>query len=87
MSSRSMTAQLNQTLTTSNGAQLPIEANMLSPALTQPTAVDFFNAMIERYPKHLGRTVLWTSARTLYGAREHPEEDFGKIVVAAWLEP
>jgi hypothetical protein len=54
---------------------------------TQPTAVDFFNAMIERYPNHLGRTVLWVGARTLYGAREHPEEDFGKTVVAAWLEP
>jgi len=54
---------------------------------TQPTAVDFFNAMIERYPNHLGRTVLWVGARTLYGAREHPEADFGKIVVAAWLEP
>jgi glyoxylase-like metal-dependent hydrolase (beta-lactamase superfamily II) len=54
---------------------------------TQPTAVDFFNAMIERYPNHLGRTVLWVGARTLYGAREHPDEDFGKIVVAAWLEP
>ncbi len=54
---------------------------------TQPTAVDFFNAMIERYPHHLGRTVLWVGARTLYGAREHPEADFGKTVVAAWLEP
>jgi glyoxylase-like metal-dependent hydrolase (beta-lactamase superfamily II) len=54
---------------------------------TQPNAVDFFNAMIERYPIHLGRTVLWVGARTLYGAREHPEEDFGKTVVAAWLEP
>ena len=54
---------------------------------TQPTAVDFFNAMIERYPNHLGRTVLWVGARALYGAREHPEEDFGKTVVAAWLEP
>ena len=53
----------------------------------EPTAVDFFNAMIERYPNHLGRTVLWTGARTLYGAREHPERDFGKIVLAAWLEP
>jgi autotransporter-associated beta strand protein len=40
VSSESMTAQLNQTLTTASGAQLPIESNMLSPALTQPTAVD-----------------------------------------------
>jgi len=43
--------------------------------------------MIERYPNHLGRTVLWTGARTLYGAHERPEEDFGKIIVAAWLDP
>ena len=35
-----MTAQVNQTLTTATGAQLPIESNMLSPALTQPTALD-----------------------------------------------
>ena len=40
VASESMTAQLNQTLTTSTGAQLPIESNMLSPALTQPTALD-----------------------------------------------
>ena len=26
---------------------------------TESTAVDFFNAKIERYPNHLGRTVLW----------------------------
>ena len=43
--------------------------------------------MIELYPNHLGRTVLWVGARTLYGAREHPEADFGKTVVAAWLDP
>jgi glyoxylase-like metal-dependent hydrolase (beta-lactamase superfamily II) len=54
---------------------------------TLPTAVHFFTAMIERYPNHLGRTVLWAGARTLYGAREHPKEDLGKIIVAAWLEP
>ena len=28
----------------------------------QPTAVDFFDAMVERYPNHLGRTVLWAGA-------------------------
>jgi autotransporter-associated beta strand protein len=36
----SLTGQLNQTLTTASGAQLPIESNMLSPALTQPTTID-----------------------------------------------
>jgi glyoxylase-like metal-dependent hydrolase (beta-lactamase superfamily II) len=52
---------------------------------TENTAVDFFNAKIERYPNHLGRTVLWVGASALYGVREHPEEDVGKIVLAAWL--
>ncbi len=40
VASESMTGQLNQTLTTATGAALPIESNMLSPALTQPTALD-----------------------------------------------
>jgi glyoxylase-like metal-dependent hydrolase (beta-lactamase superfamily II) len=52
---------------------------------TQDTAVDFFNAMIERYPNHLGRTVLWAGASALYGVRERPEEDVGQILVAGWL--
>ncbi len=52
---------------------------------TENTAVDFFNAEIERYPAHLGRTVLWVGASALYGAREHPGEDIGQILVAAWL--
>src|SRR5262245_32794992 len=34
---------------------------------TENTAVDFFKAKIERYPNHLGRTVLWASASALYG--------------------
>jgi hypothetical protein len=29
--------------------------------------------------------VLWVSARVLYGVREHPGEDLGRIVVSAWL--
>jgi fibronectin-binding autotransporter adhesin len=40
VSSESMTGALLDTLTTSTGAQLPIAANMLSPALSQPTALD-----------------------------------------------
>ena len=52
---------------------------------TEKTAVDFFNAKIERYPNHLGRTVLWAGAGALYGVREHPEEDVGKIVLSAWF--
>ncbi len=49
------------------------------------SAVEFFNAKIERYPDHLGRTVLWAGARALYGVREHPEEDIRQIIVASWL--
>ena len=52
---------------------------------TENTAVGFFNATIERYPDHLGRTVLWVSARALYGVRDHPREDIGKIILASWL--
>ena len=52
---------------------------------TQTTALDFFNAKIERYPNHLARTVLWAGASALYGVREHPEEDVGQILVAGWL--
>src|SRR5262245_3630646 len=51
---------------------------------TANTATDFFNAKIERYPDHLGQTVLWASARALYGVREHPEEDVRQILAAAW---
>ena len=52
---------------------------------TESTAVGFFNAKIERYPNHLGRTVLWVSARALYGVREHPREDAGQIILTSWL--
>jgi glyoxylase-like metal-dependent hydrolase (beta-lactamase superfamily II) len=52
---------------------------------TENTAVDFFNVKIERYPNHLGRTVLWAGASALYGVREHPGEDVAQILVAGWL--
>ena len=52
---------------------------------SEHSAVDFFNAKLERYPNHLGRTVLWAGVGALYGAREHPEEDIGRIVLNAWL--
>jgi glyoxylase-like metal-dependent hydrolase (beta-lactamase superfamily II) len=52
---------------------------------TQPAAVGFFNAKIERYPDHLARTVLWAGASAIYGLREHPEADIGQILVAGWL--
>jgi glyoxylase-like metal-dependent hydrolase (beta-lactamase superfamily II) len=52
---------------------------------SQHSAVAFFDAMIARYPQHLGRTILWVGTSVLYGAREHPDEDIRKIIVAAWL--
>ena len=53
--------------------------------ITESTAVDFFNAMVERHPNLLARTVLWAGASALYGVREHPGEDVGQILVAGWL--
>jgi glyoxylase-like metal-dependent hydrolase (beta-lactamase superfamily II) len=52
---------------------------------SEDTALDFFNAELERYPDHLGRTILWVGASALYGRREHPEQDYGRIVLSAWL--
>ena len=52
---------------------------------TQPNAVDFFDAMIARYPEHLGRTILWIGASVVYGARERPDQDIRQIVLASWL--
>jgi glyoxylase-like metal-dependent hydrolase (beta-lactamase superfamily II) len=52
---------------------------------TRDTAVEFFDAMIERYPNHLARTVLWAGASAVYGVREHPDEDVTQILVAGWL--
>jgi glyoxylase-like metal-dependent hydrolase (beta-lactamase superfamily II) len=52
---------------------------------TETTAVDFFNAKIERYPSHLGRTVMWVGASVIYGVRDHPEEDLGVITLRSWL--
>ena len=52
---------------------------------SEKTAVDYFNAKIERYPDHVGRLVLWVSASGIYGARERPGEDARKIVAAGWL--
>lgn len=52
---------------------------------SKTTAVDFFNAEIERYPDHLGRFVLWAGTRGLYGARENPDGDIAKILLGSWL--
>jgi glyoxylase-like metal-dependent hydrolase (beta-lactamase superfamily II) len=52
---------------------------------TEDTAVGFFNAKIERYPDHVGRTVLWAGTSALYGVREHPGEDIAQIVLAGFL--
>ena len=52
---------------------------------TETTAVGFFNAKIERYPAYLGRLVLWVSASSLYGVREHPEGNPAQIILNSWL--
>jgi glyoxylase-like metal-dependent hydrolase (beta-lactamase superfamily II) len=52
---------------------------------TENTAAGFFNAKIARYPDHLGRMVLWVSARALYGVREHPEGNVAQIILSSWL--
>jgi len=52
---------------------------------SESSAVDFFNSKVERYPDYLGRMVLWVSASALYGVRENPEEDAGKIILNSWL--
>jgi glyoxylase-like metal-dependent hydrolase (beta-lactamase superfamily II) len=52
---------------------------------TEDTAIEFFNAKLERYPDHLGRTVLWAGVNTLYGVREHPEQDVREIAVGSWF--
>jgi len=52
---------------------------------TESTAVDFFNAKIERYPDHVGRTVLWAGASGVYGVREHPDGNVAQIIGAAFL--
>ncbi len=52
---------------------------------TRSTPVEFFDAKLERYPDHLGRTVLWVSASVLYRVRERPGEDAGRILVNSWL--
>src|SRR5262249_61928178 len=51
---------------------------------TENTAVDFFNAKIERYPNHLARTVLWAGASAVYGVREQTGEDVVPILFARW---
>jgi glyoxylase-like metal-dependent hydrolase (beta-lactamase superfamily II) len=52
---------------------------------SESSAVDFFNSKVERYPDYLGRMVLWVSASALYGVRENPKEDAGKIILNSWL--
>lgn len=51
----------------------------------EKTAVDFYHAMIGRYPDWLGRTVLWSTAQAIYGIREHPGEDPVQFIAGGWL--
>ena len=52
---------------------------------TESTDAGYFNAKIERYPDHLGRLILWVTARALYGVREHPGEDPRQVILRSWL--
>ncbi len=52
---------------------------------TETTATGFFNAKIERYPGHLGRMILWVSARAIYGVRDNPGGNIAQIVLSSWL--
>ena len=52
---------------------------------TENTAAGFFNAKIARYPDHLGRMILWVSARAMYGVREHPGENPAQIILNSWF--
>jgi glyoxylase-like metal-dependent hydrolase (beta-lactamase superfamily II) len=52
---------------------------------TEDSALGYFTAKIERYPDHLGRLILWVTARALYGIREHPGDDPRKTILASWL--
>ena len=52
---------------------------------TAANAVDFFIAKLDRYPDHLGRTVLWAGTQTLYGVREFTPARTREIAVASWL--
>ena len=51
----------------------------------EDTADGYFSAKIGRYPDHLGRLILWVTARALYGVREHPGEDPRKVILSSWL--
>jgi len=53
---------------------------------TQKTAVDYFNAMVERYPDRLGRTVLWATDQAVYGIRENLGEDWSSSSPAAGFD-
>jgi hypothetical protein len=54
---------------------------------TEKTAVDFFNAKIERYPDHLGRTVLWAGARRSTACASTRERTSGRSLSRAGSEP
>jgi hypothetical protein len=58
---------------------------VLAGAAADVLAADYFNAMVERYPDRLGRTVLWATAQAVFGIREHPGEDPTQFIAAGWL--
>jgi hypothetical protein len=49
--------------------------------LKNPTAVDFFNAMLERYPdRRLGATTLWSGAKAVYASRDRQGEAVQNVI-------
>lgn len=52
---------------------------------TENSAVDFFNAMIARYPDRIGRTVLWSMSQAVFGIRDNPGEDPVQFIAGGWL--
>jgi len=65
--------------------ELIVAGDVICNGVHKNTAVEFFNAKIERYPNYLGRTVLWAGASAFYGVREHPDQDLAQIVGAGFL--
>jgi glyoxylase-like metal-dependent hydrolase (beta-lactamase superfamily II) len=52
---------------------------------SEETVVGCFNAMVELFPHHLARTVLWAGITAIYAARDNPGYDLDRLLAAGWL--
>lgn len=52
---------------------------------TAKSALEYYNAMVDRYPERLGRSVLWATAQAVFGMRERPGEDPIPFIIDGWL--